>query len=200
MKLSHYVAATAAGEATAQVTSAWLAEVAGGYAGTNPSIAPYVLPFTLVLAGAMEGLCVGLAQGFVLRAVAPVRAFALATTLAMMASWIMGAVVSLVEPASMPGPMLLLGIAGVLGLVVGFSLGLAQDRVLERAGVPSSRFVGYSALAWCCAHVTLTILAQRGDFVLSSSYYALRGVSGLIAGTIVGLVAGPALVHALPER
>lgn len=200
MRLRDYVLATAAGEAVAQIASALVAAASSAYASSVPAEAPYVLPASLVFAGALEGLAVGGAQAYVLRAHVPARPFVLATTLAMTLSWMAGAVVSLVEPASMPSMTLILGVAAVLGLVVGGALGLAQDRVLERVGISGTRFIGYSALGWCVAQLALAMLSNLGDFTLSLEHLALRAVAGLVGGTIAGLVAGPALVDAIETR
>lgn len=197
MKLAPYVAATALAEGVAQVLSAIVAELSAEMAMRTPSGAVYLLPASLILAGALEGAMIGAAQAHVLRDVVPPRAFVGATTLAMTASWVAGAVVSLVEPASAPGPVLVLGVAAVLGAVVGFALGLAQDRVLARAGVSGTRFIGYSALGWCAAQVVLAMLAGLADMELSAKHLALRFFAGLLGGAVAGLVAGPPLVDAV---
>lgn len=199
MKLKHYVAATAFAVALSQTLSAAVSEGITFY-GSGWATVPIVLP-SLFLIGALEGVLVGSAQAYVLRGVVPPLRFVLATTSAMTLAWGMGVLASFVEPNGVTlNPLFAIVMGGVLGVIVGGSLGLAQDRVFARAGINTTKFIGFSALAWGVMHLVLVMLGDLAEPEALLARLAVRAGVGALSGAVVGLVAGPSLVAAIGER
>jgi len=117
----------------------------------------------MIVAGALEGACLGAMQHVVLRRVLPgVRAvdWIAATSVGFAAGWLVGALASFLEPSAEPGPVVVVGLALLTGLMLGTAV---------------ASYVGMSMLPVDWGWVSLLVGLVTGAVV------------GAIVGAITGL-------------
>ena len=210
-----WVLANALGEALGLGGTALIFALSVLYAGEGTGLyAILVLAAFSVLAGTLiEGTVVGTAQWLVLRKPLPRmrwRTWVLATGAGAFLAWTLGMLPSTLlslgsgggaSPAE-PGEATVLGLAFLMGLVLGPVLGVPQWLVLRRFVRRAALWVPANALAWGCGMVVIFAgidLALGGDF--SPGIVPILALTLACAGALVGAVHGLALVWLLrPAR
>jgi hypothetical protein len=180
--------------------------------GTS-AVATLALAALAVLAGTLvEGTVVGTAQWSVLRGPLPEirwKTWVVATGAGAFLAWLLGMVPSTVlslgtgsggagaAPVE-PSNTVVLGLAFLMGLVLGPVLGFAQWPVLRRFVNHAALWMPANALAWAFGMVVIFAgidPAISGGFGLLS--VAIRGLTLACAGAVVGAIHGLALVWLL---
>lgn len=183
--------------------------LAAPYLEAGPGPGPLLLGalFAVLLGTALEGTLVGIAQGRVLhRRLSGISAgsWTSATSIGACAAWLLGVVPSTVmgllhtgealagsaapiEPAA----WLQLGLAAVMGLVLGPVLAFPQHRVLRREIPQASGWLGANALAWAVGMPLLFLgmdaLAWDGPWVgIAVGVVAVCTGAGATVGAIHG--------------
>lgn len=212
-----WVLANALGEAVGLGGTALVGTVAVLYVGKDAGVfAALVLAALAVLAGTLiEGTVVGSAQWLVLKEPLPRmrwRTWVLATGTGAFVAWTLGMVPSTLlslgadsgggRPSAEPSEAAVLGLAFLMGLVLGPVLGLAQWLALRRFVRRAALWMPANALAWACGMVAIFAgidFALGGGF--SSGTVPILILTLACSGAIVGAVHGLALVWLLrPAR
>ena len=152
----------------------------------------------MIVAGALEGACLGAMQHVVLRRVLPgIRAvdWIAATSVGFAAGWLVGALASFLEPSAEPGPVVVVGLALLTGLMLGAAVGLAQAVVLWRHGVAVGRWLALTAGAWSIALVASYV----GMSMLPVDWGWVSLLVGLVTGAVVGAIVGAITGLGLPR-
>lgn len=204
--LRRWTALCAAAETVGMTAAAAAAKAAAALVEDDPGAAALAGGLALVVAGGLvEGTALGVAQAAGLRELLTPRRRRLWVLVTVAVAGLGWAAAS--APAALSGdesgttPPLLLVLAGAAGLgaVMGAALGAAQGAVL-RAVVPRPwRWVAVSAAAWTPAMVVVFLGATTPSADWSVATVVLLGaLTGLAAGTVLGLVSGrllPSLLH-----
>jgi hypothetical protein len=174
-----------------------------------------VLAALAVAAGTLvEGTVVGTAQWLVLRDPLPGmrwRTWVVATAAGAFVAWTLGMVPSTVfslgaEPAGgsaspEPGDLTILGLAFLMGLVLGPVLGFAQWLALRRFVGSAALWMPANALAWAFGMVVIFTgidLATSGSF--GPGTVIILAATLACAGAVVGAIHGLVLVWMLRTR
>ncbi len=212
-----WVFANAAGEALGLGTTALIGAAVVSFLGEGRgALATLTLAAVAVLAGTLvEGTAVGTAQWSVLRGPLPGmcwRTWAVATGVGAFLAWMLGMVPSTVlslgagsggagaAPAE-PGEAVVLGLAFLMGLVLGPVLGFAQWLALRRYVSHAALWMPANAMAWAFGMVVIFAgidPAIGGGFGLLS--VAILALTLACAGAVVGAIHGLALVWLLRSR
>ena len=204
---ARWVLANAAGEGVGLGLTALIFASTILYAGEGSGpLAALALAALAILAGTfVEGSVVGTAQWLVLRAPLPSlrwRTWAVATGVGAFVAWTLGMVPSTAlsfgggrEQAAEPPLVAMLGLAFLMGLVLGPVLGFAQWVVLRRFVGRAWLWMPASALAWALGMVVIfggVELAVGDGF--GAGTVALLAATLVCAGAVVGAVPGAALL------
>ncbi len=212
-----WVSANAAGEALGLGATALIGAAVVSFLGEGTgALATLTLAAVAVLAGALvEGTVVGTAQWSVLRGPLPGmrwRTWAVATGVGAFLAWTLGMVPSTVlslgagsggagaAPAE-PGESVVLGLAFLMGLVLGPVLGFAQWLALRRYVSHAALWMPANAMAWAFGMVVIFAgidSAIGGGFGLLS--VVILALTLACAGAVVGAIHGLALVWLLRSR
>ena len=169
----------------------------------------------VLLGTLLEGVVVGLFQAQALHRWLPAlprRAWIVATAIGAGAAWLLGMIPSTVMTLAEHGetvaaappvepPMLIqLGLAALLGLILGPVLALPQWRVLRRQVSHAGRWIWANALAWA---VGMPVIFAGMDLLPwesgGSRLYAGLFLVAAVAGALVGGVHGRVLLGMLPR-
>lgn len=210
-----WVLANAVGEAIGLGGTALLAIAGVRYVGEGTGfLAGVVLAALAVLAGTLiEGTVVGTAQWLVLKVQLPQmrwRIWVLATGAGAFVAWTLGMLPStLLFPGSgggaqsaKPAEAAILGLAFLMGLVLGPVLGFAQWLVLRRFVRRAALWMPANAIAWALG---MLVIFSGMDLALGDPFgpstVPILALTLICCGAIVGAVHGLALVWLLrPER
>jgi hypothetical protein len=198
LSLAHWTALCAAAEAIGMTAAASAAKVSQALVGEPVGGREATLALSLVVAGGLvEGVALGGLQAAGLQRLVPGldrRRWLLATTAVAGLGWAAAS-----APAALSGagdgsvPPLLFVLVGALGLgvVMGAVLGAVQATVLRGRVLHPWRWVGASATAWAPAMAVIFLGATApGADWSGPGVAALGAVTGLVAGTVLGLVSG----------
>jgi hypothetical protein len=174
------------------------------YAGQKTGAYAALAGLVVVAGTLIEGTVVGTAQWLVLGRALPRmrwRIWVLATGAGAFVAWTLGMIPSTLlgsggsEPSAEPAEAVVLGLAFIMGFVLGPILGLAQWLVLRRFVRNAALWMPANALAWAFGMVIIflgvDIALDSGSATSTVSYLA---VTIAFAGAIVGAVHGVALV------
>lgn len=192
------------GEGVGLGLTALIGSVALLYAGDG-FFSTLVLAAVAVIAGTLvEGTVVGTAQWLVLRGPLPTmrwRTWALATGAGAFVAWTLGMVPSTALSfgegsgrAAEPPLAAMLGLAFLMGLVLGPVLGFAQWLVLRRFVGRAWLWMPANALAWAPGMVVIFAGIQIAIEVGGFGAGSVLAAALLCAGAVVGAVHGAALV------
>ena len=209
-----WVFANAAGEALGLGATALIGAAVVSFLGEGTgALATLTLAAVAVLAGALvEGTVVGTAQWSVLRGPLPGmrwRTWAVATGVGAFLAWLLGMVPSTVlslgagsgGAGAAPAEAVVLGLAFLMGLVLGPVLGFAQWLALRRYVSHAALWMPANAMAWAFGMVVIFAgidPAIGGGFGLLS--VAILALTLACAGAVVGAIHGLALVWLLRSR
>jgi hypothetical protein len=209
-----WILANSVGETLGLGLTALIGAAIVSFLGEGTSVlATLALAAVAVLAGTLvEGSVVGTAQWSVLRGPLPGirwRTWAVATGAGAFLAWLLGMVPSTVlslgagsggasaAPVE-PSNAVVLGLAFLMGLMLGPVLGFAQWLVLRRYVSHAALWMPANALAWACGMVVIFAgidPAISGGFGLLS--VAILAITLACAGAVVGAIHGLALVWLL---
>jgi hypothetical protein len=209
-----WVFANAVGEALGLGMTALIgATIVSSLEGGTSALATLALAAIAVLAGTfVEGTVVGTAQWWALSGPLPGmqwRTWAVATGVGAFLAWLLGMVPSTVlslgagsggasSAPTEPSNMVVLGLAFLMGLVLGPVLGFAQWLVLRRFVSHAALWMPANALAWAFGMAVIFASidpAISGGFGLLS--VVILGLTLACAGAVVGAIHGLALVWLL---
>lgn len=210
-----WVLANAIGEAIGLGGAVFLGATGARYVGEGTGfLAVVVLAVLAVLVGTLiEGTVVGTVQWLVLKGPLPLmrwRMWVLATGAGAFLAWTLGMVPSTIlslgseggAPPAEPAEAAVLGLAFLMGLVLGPVLGLAQWLALRRFVRRAALWMPANALAWAFGMVVIFAgmdLALGGGF--GPGTVPILALTLLWCGTTVGTIHGLALVWLLrPAR
>lgn len=210
-----WVLANAIGEAIGLGGAVLLGAAGAGYVGEGTGIlATLVLAALAVLAGTLiEGTVVGSAQWLILKGPLPLmrwRTWVLATGAGAFLAWTLGMVPSTLlsldsgggAPPAEPGEAAVLGLAFLMGLVLGPVLGFAQWLALRPFVRRAGLWMPANALAWAFGMVVIFAgmdLAFGGGF--GPGTVPILVLTLLWCGATVGAIHGLALMWLLrPAR
>ena len=183
--------ACVAGEAIALSLSALLGAFVSRLSDDGSGLA-FFMPFV----GALEGAVLGAFQAW---ALGRDRAWIGATSLALGAAWLVGAIASTFEPRA-SSTLLILGVALLFGLLVGALVGVAQARTSHRRA--SHRWIIANVAAWSTGMVASALLSEMVPWGPFTGYvFAIEALKGVTVGLCLALITGPyrADVIAPPE-
>jgi hypothetical protein len=195
---ARWTALCAAAETVGMAAAAAAAETADVLIGEPARTAQVVVVVSLVVAGGLvEGTALGVAQSAGLRRLLPRRdrrLWVLVTVLVAGLGWAGASAPAALSsgPTGAPPPLLLL-LAGAVGIGVtmGALLGAAQAVLLRGRVRHPWRWVAVNAAAWPPAMAVIFLGAGTPDGDWSwSGVVALGAATGLVAGTVLGLVSG----------
>lgn len=197
LSLARWMALCAGAEAIGMTAAASAAKVSQALVG-EPGGREAAVALSLVVAGGLvEGVALGGLQAAGLQRLVPGldrRRWLLVTTAVAGLGWAAAS-----APAALSGaddgsvPPLLLVLAGAVGLgaVMGVLLGAVQATGLRRHVRHPWRWVGANAAAWAPAMAVIFLGATEPNADWSGpSVAALGAVTGLAAGSVLGLVSG----------
>lgn len=173
---------------------------------------------TIILATLLEGVVVGFAQWRVLSdALRPLpggpptaRQWIGATALGACVAWVLGmlpsTIMSFQQPTAQagfpePGLGLMVGLAAIMGLVLGPVLAFFQWLVLRRYLQGAAWWMPANAMAW--AFGMMAIFLGAGALSADASLWTIAGVLAsacLLAGAVVGAIHGLALLWLLSKN
>ena len=191
----------AAAESIGMTASSAAARVADTAVGDRPTTTPVALAALaiIVTGGLVEGIALGIAQARGLGDWLTGRrgGWIAVTVVVAGIGWAAASAPAVLSPADggeEPTPVLLLGAAAGLGLVMGAMLGVAQSLVL-RGRVPHRwRWTGASALGWLVAMPIVFggATLPGGQWPLPA-VITVGAVTGLVAGGAFGVISGSLL-------
>lgn len=190
-----WVGASAAGELVALPLAALLVSTAIGHASNGGSLLPLAAG---ALAGMVNGAMVGGLQWLALRRT--VQQFSgwrwtLATALGTALPWALGMSMRSSLSLSQGNDEAVLGAMLLLGVLTGVALGGAQWLVLRRILRQAGWWIPASILAWLQG---LVVLMSGASLIQTQtplwSLLLISGVTGLVIGSLVGIITGIALV------
>lgn len=213
-----WIGANCLGEAlglgTTFVLGTLVAPALGGDTGASTVLAGAVA--AVLLGALLEGVVVGFFQAQALRRRLPTlarRDWIAATAIGAGAAWLLGmipsTILSLIDrgesaaagPPAEPSTLMQLGLAVLLGLVLGPVLAAAQLRVLRAQVSHAGRWIWANALAWALGMPVVFAGMDRlpwesGGLPLYAGLFAVAAV----AGAVVGAVHGRVLLGMQPTR
>jgi len=207
---ARWTALCAGAEAVGMTAAALAAKTSQVVAGERSSVFAAFAALSLVVAGGLvEGIALGTAQAAGLRRWLPRldrRRWVLVTVAVAGIGWAAASAPAALsggqEGAPPPWPLLLAG-AAVLGALMGAALGAAQALVLRGHVAHPWRWVGANAVAWAPAMAVIFLGASTpgADWPVAA-VAGLGAVTGLAAGTVLGLASGwflPSLAGSSPH-
>jgi hypothetical protein len=167
------------------------------------------LALLVIVLAAFEGTMVGLAQWLVLRQSCPGISFSAwggATATGAVIAWILGMIPSTIgafgdatpTPADEPSLPVILGLAAIMGAILGVVLAVAQWWVLRRHVRHASVWLAANATAWLVAMPLIFLLVGSTiaeHHTLGSLALLALGIGG--AGLVVGSIHGIFLIRLL---
>jgi hypothetical protein len=164
-----------------------------------------IFAVVLVGVGTLEGVIVGVAQWIVLREPFPVisaRQWVGATAVGAFIAWMLGMFPSLLfatdpaaAPTTEPSLLVVLVLAGALGIVGGLVLSAVQWIVLRSHVTRAWRWLPANAFAWAVAMPIVFLSASVPPTGTSRATMALLiFITALVAGLVVGAIHGLMLV------
>ncbi len=142
------------------------------------------LVILMPIIGLLEGAVLGAFQAW---ALGRGRKWILATSLAIGAAWLVGALASTLEPR-VTSPLLILGVALLFGLLVGAAVGLAQTRVANA----SHHWLIANVAGWSTGLVASALLSEMVPWGPFTAYvFAIEALKGIAVGLCLGLVTAP---------
>lgn len=191
-----------------------IAPLLGGDTGTAAVLAGAVA--AVMLGTVLEGVVVGIFQAQVLHRRLPKlprRSWIIATAIGAGLAWLLGmipsTIMSLIDhgesaasgPPAEPSMLMQLGLASLLGLVLGPVLAAPQLRVLRLHVTQAGRWIWANALAWAIGMPVIFAGMDRLSWD-SGGIPLLVGlfVVAAVAGAAVGAVHGWVLLGMLPRR
>lgn len=198
LSLVRWTALCAVAEATGMSAAAAAAKISQALVGDPGNGRQMALALSIVIAGGLvEGLALGGLQAAGMGRLLPElnrRRWLLITTAVAGLGWAAASAaiaVSSQDDGAAPAPLLIIGGAIGLGVVMGALLGAAQATVLRPQVRHPWRWVSANMLAWAPAMaVTFSGASTPGADWPVSTVVALGAFTGLVAGTILGLVTG----------
>lgn len=176
---SKWIAACVAGEAIALSLSALLGAFISRLSDDGSGLV-LVMP----IVGAIEGALLGAFQAW---ALGRGRKWIGATSLALGAAWLVGALASMLEPAA-TSTLLILGVSLLFGLLVGALVGFTQSRV----GEGSHRWWIANIAGWSTGMVASALLSEMVPWGPFTGYvFLIEALKGLAVGLCLGLVTSP---------
>jgi hypothetical protein len=212
-----WIAANGAGEALGLGTTFALGVLIAPSLGGDASVAGVLAgaAAAVILGTLLEGVVVGAFQAGALRGPLPGlsrRAWIVATAIGAGAAWLLGMIPSTLMALAGHGetvaagppvepPMLMqLGLAALLGLVLGPVLALPQWRVLRPQVSHAGRWIWANALAWAAG---MPVIFACMDLLPWESggprLYAGLVLVATVAGALVGSIHGRVLLGMLPR-
>lgn len=161
----------------------------------------------LLLVGTLEGFLLGFAQWLVLRRyIRQASYWIFLTTAAVLLSWFMGLMVSVViglfYAANLHQKLTtLIQEVALLGTAVGTVIGYAQWLILKTINKQAIWWVSANALAWCIG-VVIAFIAAKIDKLPGFNIHAslITVATGAVVGIVISSITGIVLVWLLKPR
>lgn len=208
LTVRRWIVLCACAETIGMTASAFAAKVSQRVLGEDPHGGVFAVALAVVVAGGLvEGAALGGLQARGLRRRLPrLNAWAWFGVTAAVAGvgWALASVPGVLAPNDGgPEPPLLLVLVGALalGAVMGALLGAAQAMVLRGVVRRPSRWILGNTLAWPPTMAVIFLGATTPESTWSTpAVVALGAVTGLVAGTVLGVVTGRYLPVGLSAR
>ena len=182
-----WIIACVAGEAIALSLSALLGAFVSRLSDDGSGLA-----LLMPVVGAIEGAVLG---GFQAWALGRDRKWVAATSVAIGAAWLVGAITSALEPRA-SSTLLILGVALLFGLLVGALVGFAQARIAHA----SHRWIIVNVAGWSTGLVASALLSEMVPWGPFTSYvFAIEALKGAAVGLCLALVTNPYRSDLAPE-